>query len=136
MRNILIIIGMVVFLVGCEAMMGQPAAPVKPDPVKVELLKAQKELNVLKGRPETEEMITMVSLVEEEVDPILKNASGKVLVRVRIVSINDNDESDCSPRSRVIVQVVTTGERRYLCGAIGKERDIFTIEWNLLKKWR
>lgn len=94
---------------------------------QVEAEKAKAELRALKGREPTPAV---------EGEEIIRNADKKRLVRVKVITITQDDGSHCSPRTRVTLQVIRTKERRYICGDIGKAGDIFTIEWKLLKQWK
>lgn len=119
-------------LTGCESF--QPKLAVeKPEKKKSEISLLKEELKVLKSRKPTKVVATKKILANGNI--LLKNANGQILVRVRIIVIEQKDNSECSPRPRVTVQVVKTKERRFICGKIGKVGDSFTIEWRLLKNW-
>lgn len=137
--KILMVVAATMLLMSCA-----PAAPEKmtsPQPTieqfdakKKEAKDARTELRTLKGREP--DVRTVAVELDESGEEIIRNASKKRLVQVKIVEITADDGSQCSPRERVTTQVIRTKERRYICGKIGKVGDIFTIEWTLLKQWK
>lgn len=138
------LIGMILLLIVSLVLMGCPGGQevVKPpqpttaqfQAKKAEALKAKTELQILKSREPT--AVAFNSDLDENGNEIVRNADKKRLVQVKVINITLDDGSHCSPRARVTLQVISTKERRYICGEIGKTGDIFTIEWKLLKQWK